>query len=180
MQQKIVTLEELKAFNPYYHPNDCAWNEEVNEQDLEIVNHESALLFANQVKAWDEKHPATGDLVIFKYRDKIYPRGFFQQDKYFDAGHAVCLSASPSLQGGVCDASGGPWPCVQYDEFEDCGMYAERTFWTFGRFGCLHIKQLRAQGKSCEKNDTCYKHYIPSHCCLFQRIIQSSSTSVLH
>jgi hypothetical protein len=139
MQQKIITLEELKAFNPSYHPHDCAWKEEVNEQDLEIVNHESALMFANQVNEWDERHPATGDLVIFKEYGKIYPRGFFKKDMYFDAGHAVCLSASPNLQGGVCDASGGPWPCVQYDKFEDCGMYAERTFWTFGRFGwCAH------------------------------------------
>lgn len=128
---QMLTLEELKEWNPLYKPRDIA--QEINEEDLAIANE--------KVNAMEQRRsdglPTPGDIVEFTNPYGKRTTGVLEYTcGAFHVGEDV--SGYIGCDGNVC-LSGGPfWNVESISALIPAGT-EKRRFWTFGRFGaCAH------------------------------------------
>ncbi len=133
MCQYQITLEQLKEWNPNYHPWDI--RDEVNEKDLEIANRCAKAFISNADCFHNHDMPADGDLVIYKSYHGIYPKAMFCRDFYGTGNDAICEQASAYVgeEGGI-SVSGGTFPGINAKDLKMIWTTATRQFWTFGRY----------------------------------------------
>ena len=127
----MITLEELKDWNPLYKPMDIA--QEINEKDLAIANEKAQ---AMEMRRSDGR-PTPGDIIEFTNPYGKRTTGVLEfMYGVFQIGEDV--SGYIGEDGNIC-LSGGPfWNVESISSLIPAGT-EKRRFWTFGRFGaCAH------------------------------------------
>lgn len=136
-----ITLEQLKAWNPVWHPRDEDGHE-LDERDVSIVQSAVNFFVARQKDYHGMGHPAPGDYVVMKTgKDDISPNGMYCED---DGGRLQHICRYPYRgmacmnEDGTLSVSGGPFERADGKMTPVLGQ-CMRTFWIFGHCGsCAH------------------------------------------